>query len=83
MRRIRTLEELVQATIELVTVVSSHAQYLSSRTDIPGDCRKDVEVILFQARGIAGHLAMVPAHLGPSVVQKHSDDSEPTSGGMK
>lgn len=76
MQRIRTVEDLVHAATEMLTVVSSHAQYLSGRADIPGDCREDVETIIFEARGIAGYLAMLPPQLGTSINREHADSPE-------
>lgn len=76
MQRIRTLKDLMLATVELLTVVSSHAQYLAERTDIPGDCRKDVDIIVFQAKLIAGHLAMVPPRLGATVILEQADNPQ-------
>jgi hypothetical protein len=80
MRRISTLKDLLLATTELLTVVTSHAQYLSDRGDMPGDCRKDVDIIILEAKLIAGHLAMVPPHLGQAVIRDPEGDPETASG---
>ncbi len=81
MRPISTLKDLMLATMELLTVVSSHAQYLSDRPDIPGDCKKNVDIIIFEAKLIAGHLAMVPPGLGTTVIRHPVDDPGPAGGG--
>ena len=79
MQPISTLKDLLQATVEMLTVVSSHAQYLSDRKDIPGDCRKDADIIVLEARVIAGHLAMIPPHLADTILRKKAGESTPIS----
>ena len=76
MRRVSTLEDLVSATMECLTVVSSHAQYLADREDLPADCRKDVEIIVDEAGLIAGCLALVPSGLATTVILAHADNPE-------
>ena len=83
MRQIRTMEDLVHVTTELLTLVSSHAQYLEGREDIPGDCRKDVEAIIFETRWIAGCLAIVPPNLRTIIIRERADDPAPDSGSTK
>jgi hypothetical protein len=47
---------------------------------MPGDCRKDVDIIILEAKLIAGHLAMVPPHLGQAVIRDPEGDPETSSG---
>jgi len=66
--RYRTLEDLVRAATDLLTLVSCRAQYLSRREDVPEDCRKDADAIIFQTGLVVGCLSTIPARAQTIVI---------------
>ena len=74
MRPIRTLEDVIHAATNSLSLISSHSQYLLGKLDGRASEKDELRIIYEEAELAASLLGLVPQGLAQSAIQ------EPTTG---
>ena len=73
MQQIRTLEDLIHAAMNSLSLISSHAQYLLGRRDRAAPGAEDLQVICDEAERAARLLGLVPQGLAKIPIHEAAD----------
>lgn len=70
MQSIRTLEDLIHAVTNSLSLISSHSQYLLAKRAVPGPASEDLGIICDEVERAARLLGLVPRELASANIQE-------------
>ena len=73
MQSIRTLEDLIHAVTNSLSLISSHSQYLLAKHAVPGPASEDLGIICDEVERAARLLSLVPRELARANIQAAVD----------
>ena len=73
MQQIRTLEDLIHAVTNSLSLISSYSQYLLGKREAAGPGSEDLEIIYDEAERAARLLSIVPQGLARAPIHETAD----------
>jgi len=80
---IRTLEDLIHAVMNLLSLISSHSQYLLGKREAISPGTEELRIIYDAAERAARFLSLVPQGLAKIPIHETTDARPPSEAGRK